>query len=117
MNLHEYFLKVLDNLEDRYRKLAYADNPELQRYALYRCPDSNDHYIVGEAIQRLEEIKAFREIAERHKTHGSFSTACLGCALTSYEEYVTPDINDCHTLRPLAKALTRDRDDIPEYLK
>ena len=118
MNLNEYFIKVLDDLEAKYHNSAEIDRPDLQRFLRHESGDYNEGYIIEEALQRLEEIKALRVVAEFQRYYGIplYDPWCHGCGLDGHEDLVTPDINYCPVLRPLVKAWSRGRDDIPEYL-
>lgn len=118
MNLNEYFIKVLDDLQQKYEFEAYDYDLATGKYTPAWSSNPAEHYIILEALQRLEEIKALRAVAEIHRTvNHPLVSWCIGCGADSEGVLITRDSNNCPILRPLAKAWASGREDLPEYLK
>jgi hypothetical protein len=110
MNLPEYFSMVLDQTEVKYvDTIARYEGSPLQRNAR------------DEALKRLKEIEALRKVLTIHNTwkvvHSQpniLSEGCEGCGLDTWEDLMTPNVNDCPTLLALIEPYS-DRADFGSW--
>ena len=98
MNLPEYFSMILDELEARYTFEGQ----------LYRPSSPEEGYIASEALLRLKEIVALRDVLKIHDTYVAAGSSfvpgcyCVGCGSVEYNSFPrTWNVNECPTLLAL----------------